>query len=186
MAQLRKRACYKLYQLNRIIHNVDRNDALSIYSHCVLPTFEYCSFVLDSASNLDQKSLQTLQNKGLRDCIGIRNPRDITREELHRTCKVDTLSRRRDISLLMLMFKLSKDPENLVENTRQRTRGDLKVKIKCPRTKLQLIKKSPLYRGLILWDSLDHDVQKLQTNVSFKRAINKIDFAIVKERHNAR
>ena len=183
MASIRKRSGYKLYQLHRIRTSIDTETALTIYKHCILPSLEYCSFILDSSTHLDQKSLQTMQNRGLRKCLQIGNPRDITRDALHLQCKVQTLIKRRDTQLLMHIYKLSKSVDNLVIRDRVRTRGDSKVKFKTRRVKLQVIKKSPLYRGLILWDSLEHTVQKLATRQAFKTCIVKIDFTQVKLRH---
>ena len=108
MSGVRKRGNYKLKQANRIRESIDNSTYLLIYKYCVMPTLEYCNFMLDSASFLDIKTIQTNQNRGLRASLRIRNPRDITTDALHTRCSCKTLVQRRDIPLLLHLYKLSK------------------------------------------------------------------------------
>ena len=180
-----KKSCgYKLYQSHKVRTYINRNDALTIYKHCTLPSLEYCSFMLDSANKVNQRKLQVLQNKGLRDCLQIRDPQEISEIELHQECQISNLSRRRDSQLLLHIHKLAKDSDNLVTIERVRTRGDVKVRLIAPRAKLRVVKKSPLHRGLILWNTLDADTQKIDSRAAFKQAIERIDFTEIKARHN--
>ena len=183
MAGIRKNCGYKIKRSYRIRDSIDNNTCLEIYKHCILPSLEYCSFILDSANQVDQKSLQTIQNRALRNCLRIRNPRDITQEELHERCKMPKLTMRRDCQLLLHMHKLSKVDNNIVISENPRTRAENKVRFKAMRSKLQVIKKSPLHRGIVLWNSLDLDVQKIECRHKFKTAIENIDFSPVKLRH---
>ena len=48
-----------------------------------------------------------------------------------------------------------------------------------------MVKKSPLARGIILWDSLDKETQTLDTKAKFKTAIMNKDFTAVKMRRAA-
>ena len=48
-------------------------------------------------------------------------------------------------------------------------------------TKLTSYKKSPLYRGMLLWDMLDHSVQRLEKTSIFKGKAAKTDFALPPE-----
>ena len=112
---------------------MDRETALSVYKTCILPTLEYCSFILDSATVKDQQQLQVLQNRGLRECLKIRNPLDISEDDLHKECNIAKLSKRRDTQLLCFVHKLSKNPNYTVDNALARTRGDRKVKLKVAR-----------------------------------------------------
>ena len=83
------------------------------------------------------------------------------------------------------MYKLSKVPDNIIVTENPRTRAANKVKFKLGRMKLQVVKKSPLARGTILWNSLDKQTQTLETRAKFKNAINNTYFAAVKLRHAA-
>ena len=54
----------------------------------------------------DVEKLQKLQNRCLRLCFDVINPRDTSVECLHRLARVDTLEIRLDIQLLNIMFHL--------------------------------------------------------------------------------
>ena len=90
---------------------------------------------------------------------------------------------RRDWQLLLFLHKLSKVPENIIISENPRTRAENKIRFKLPRSKLHLVKKSPLCRGYIMWNSLDINTQKIESRASFKNAIEKIDFTNIKLRH---
>ena len=182
MGGIRKRGNYKVKQAHRIRDSIDDETALIIYKHCIMPTLEYCNFMLDSANNLDIKSIQTIQNRGLRSSLRIRNPRDITTEDLHTQCSCKTLVQRRDTQLLLHLFKLSKVAQNIIVTENPRTRADNKVRFKIGRTKLRVIKKSPLARGITLWNSLDRQTQLSETRAKFKSAIINKDFTVIKNR----
>ena len=183
MSGIRKKCGYKLKRTHRIRDSIDNETCLDIYKHCILPSLEYCSFMLDSANQLDQKSLQTIQNRELRTCLRIRNPRDITQDDLHTQCKMSRLVSRRDSQLLLYMHKLSKVEDNIITNENPRTRAENKIRFKLSRSKLQMVKKSPMHRGALLWNSLDKDIQKIKCCNTFKTAIEKMDFTQVKLQH---
>ena len=178
MATIRKGVGYKLHRFHNFRDLIEEKDALIVYKYCILPSLEYCSFILDSATVRDQQRLQTLQNRGLRKCLGIKNPLDITEEALHTAAEMDTLSRRRDVQLIVHTHKLSKKPEYVVHSATNRTRGDMKIHLKVNRPRLTTYKKSPLYRGMLLWDVLDPKVQQIPGRAQFKNNIKKLNFVI--------
>ena len=114
----------------------------------------------------------------LRKCLQIKNPLDISEEALHVKCNIKILSKRRDIQLLSLIHKWSRDISNVVPPERQRTRGDSKIKLKVDRPRLTAYRKSPLYRGKILWDVLDQNIQKIDKAVTFRKKVAKINFIV--------
>ena len=70
----------------------------------------------------DVEKLQKLQNKALRVCYNIYNPRDITIARLHETAKVDTLQQRMMLQLMSMMYecKMLNLYERIpIRNTRQ-------------------------------------------------------------------
>ena len=103
--------------------------------------------MIDSATFLDQKSIQTIQNRGLRNSLRIRNPRDITQEELHLQCSIPTLEKRTDIQLLTFMYKLAQVPDTIIVSENPRTRGDNKVKFKTSRGKLYVVTNITYVKG---------------------------------------
>ena len=52
-------------------------------------------------------------------------------------------------------------------------RGENKIHLKVMRIKKDIYAKSPLYRGVPLWDRLDEKTQKLATHNQFLNAIKK-------------
>ena len=120
------------------------------------------------------KQLQTAQNKGLRTCLHVR-PLDLSTNKLHRKCKIERLAPRRKRHLAALMYKVSQDPRNRILQ-RNRTRSDKKVKLKVERPKREKYKKGPLYRGMLLWDQIPHDIQHCDSSHIFKTRISSIKF----------
>ena len=53
-------------------------------------------------------------------------------------------------------------------------RGNTKIKLRAMRAKKDIFAKSPLYRGLALWDELDASIQHLPTTREFSNALKSI------------
>ena len=75
--------------------------------------------------------------------------------------------KRRKELLVSLMYR--KHKKNPPPTNRNRTRNDCKSNFKIPKPKLTLRKKSPMYRGKMLWNKLPLDVQLAETKEIFKR-----------------
>ena len=69
---------------------------------------EYVSFMLSFNNIGDVDKLQKLQNRCLRMCLDVINPRDITTDRLHEVATKNWLETRRRIQLCMIMFNLAK------------------------------------------------------------------------------
>ena len=70
----------------------------------------------------------------------------------------------------MLMHRMSQDPERLVVPVRQ-LRGNAKKKLKTPRIKKAIYAKSPLHRGVQLWNELDEVTQHIPSKKDFSKSI---------------
>ena len=95
-----KKFSNKIYQFGKIIKYLNTETRSLVYKQTIMPLVEYVSFVLNLNTKHEIDKLQRLQNKALRMCFNIRNPRDIGILDLHRRAKIDTLHRRRDMHLL--------------------------------------------------------------------------------------
>ena len=82
---------YKLTNLRRLKKYMDFELSLLLYKQMILPCFEYCDFVVESGPENLPKEIQTLQNHCLRCCKGIRDPRMISRADLHADCTIKKL-----------------------------------------------------------------------------------------------
>ena len=110
--------------------------------------------------------LQRLQNRGLKICKG--NYDRIATDLLHAESNVKLLADRRKEQLLLIMYKQAKKL-NLRPTANPRTRSDHKVKFALRRPRLERFKKSPLYRGVKLWNRLKPKVQLVANKEIFKK-----------------
>ena len=150
----------KLYNLRQLKKYVDMDLCILMYKQMVLPVFDYCDFILESAPDDSFKSLQTIQNHSLRCCMGIWDPRLISIEALHSTCVCKKLYVRRSESLLGLIYKHSRLESNLVV-PRRVLRSNAKLQLNLQRPSGQLHRDSPLYRVAVIWDKLLPADQKI-------------------------
>ena len=172
MSATEKSVGHKIFRLRRLRHQMDQETAIIVYKQTILPYFDYCSFIIDGAKKTKIKKLQTLQNNALRVCTQKYNREIYSTDEVHADCSVERLDQRRQFQLAILMYKkatlLGLRP---VQNPR--TRNDLKVKFKACRAKLQGYKKSPMARGIALWDRIKPVVQQAPSVAAFKRLYKK-------------
>ena len=87
-----------------------------------MPLAEYAGFVLNLNRKQDIEKLQKLQNRALRLCFNVYNPRDVSVADLHDRANLDTLCIRRELKLLGLMYDISNNPSYILApraNTRQ-------------------------------------------------------------------
>ena len=153
---------HKLFMLRKIRRNITTNAAVSIYKQMMLPLFDYSGFLLLSCTLGQKRELQRIQNKCIRTCLLYNRIEHVTIERLHNEMKIISLEQRRRIQCLTLMYRLSKKTIYVKKPT-VNTRGNVKTKFtlmsKCTSKYLN----SPLYRGSILWDNLDKNIQDLPT-----------------------
>ena len=152
----------KLSHLRRLKKHMDTPLALLMYKQMIVPALEYCNFIFGSGPDGMGKELQTIQNHCLRCCLGIVDPRLIRTDALHTSCECDRLAYRRRRSVLSLMYKHSKRADNLIVPNRV-LRSNTLLKFKLQRPKGELYRKSPLYRGSLIWNTLDPECQHAAT-----------------------
>ena len=163
----------RLAQLRRLRRNTDKETALLTYKQMIRPIVDYCGFLSEGGPVWAVNKLQTLQNDGIRICERILDPRGHNVDALHTQNKVTKLKVTRDRQLLRHLFKMSKNP-TLVMVPARNLRGNTKIKLRAMRAKKDIFAKSPLYRGLALWDELDASIQHLPTTRKFSNALKSI------------
>ena len=77
-----KRLSYNIFQFSKIKHYLDVKTRVLVYKQTVMPFAEYAGFLLYLNRKHDTEKLQKLQNKALRLCFEIQNPRDISIADL--------------------------------------------------------------------------------------------------------
>ena len=130
-------------------------------------------FLMDSASQLALSAIDKYKKRALRI---IKYKSYLYRAEstnmLYYEYRIEHLRYRRNNQLLSFMFMMSGIKENI--NCRRPTitlRNSNKIKFKEKLTVKTLIQKSPMYRGIHLWNELPEDIQRSDNLRKFKRAI---------------
>ena len=97
-------------------------------------------------------------------------------DELHKKYNIEKLSTQRKRNLLKIMYKESRDTDNInYRRPQMELRSQSKVKMKSNFTAITKVYMSPLYRGLRLWDTLPTDLQNEKGHVKFKKRITHIN-----------
>ena len=151
----------RLLTFARIRKLIDVYTSLAIYKQMILPILDYMSILVDSSVKSKVKKLQPLQNRAIRTIekrSGYISAMEMN--ELHSKLNLKMLNERRKIFMLKLMYKLSRDIDNVNLYRPERIlRTAPKVKIKLEFTDKERVKRSPYYVGNQLWDQLDITTQ---------------------------
>ena len=104
-----KNLSYKLFQFTKIRSYLDIKTRVLVYKQTIMPLAEYAGFLLNLNRKHDTEKLQKLQNRALRLCYSIQNPRDFSVMDLHSRANLDLLYMRRERQLLGSMYDISKN-----------------------------------------------------------------------------
>ena len=170
---VKRRMENKIFVLSKIRKYIDNKTALLVYKQAVLPLVEYAGFVLVSCTIGQQHDLQVLQNNALQLCKRYRLLDRVQIDWLHRECTIIGLEQRRRRQLLRLMYLHSKVENNLKECVRI-TRAVTKIVFKTASRCTGKYLNSPFYKGTILWNNLDVDLQKICNVNRFVKGIKKL------------
>ena len=117
--------------------------------------------------------LQKLQNRALRLCFGVRNPRDISIKELHQAAKLSQLADRRNSHLLNIMYDV-RQTDQYVSMPVVQTRQAAKIVFDTSIVHSNIYRNCPYYVGVNLWNNLTVDVQRSASKIDFKLKIKGI------------
>ena len=160
----------KVFMLGKLRYLVDKKTAVLIYKQVVLPYLDYAGFLTLSCNVGHRKDLQVLQNNALRICLRYRLADRVRVEVLHSDANLQSVEQRSIFQLLKLMFDYSKNGNNLKLPIRL-TRAATKVVFKKPARCTHKFLNSPFYKGTLIWDDLDYNVQRAETLKEFVRQI---------------
>ena len=159
-----------LITLARIRKLIDANTCLLIYKQTILPILDYVSVLVNSSTQSKISKLQPHQNRAVR-IVKKLNGYDSTAEMsvYHKELKQKMLGYRRKMFMLKMMYKLSKEEDN-IERYRPEMllRTGPKVKMKVAFTNKERVLRSPYYLCNKLWDKLDSDTQRAKNVEDFK------------------
>ena len=89
---------------------------------------------------------------------GLYNFSIVRTNDLHILCNLLRLSERRRLHLLNYMYKYAQNLDNIVV-PRRILRNKVYIKLKVNRPVLEQYRVSPLYRGMLAWNSLNVEAQ---------------------------
>ena len=162
----------KLFMLRKIRRNITKGGAISLYKQMILPLFDYRGFLLLSCNLGQKRELQKIQNHCIRTCLLYNRIEHITIDRLHFEMRLVSLEQRRQVQCLVLMYRLSKK-EMYIKRTNVNTRGNVKIKFKLMTRCSGKYLGSPLYRGSLLWDKLEKEIQNLPSVKQYTNVLIK-------------
>ena len=178
-----RKAAASIFKLAKLRYLLTEKASIMIYKQCILPIFDYCCFISDCANVTEIARLQIMQNQGLRICLRVKKRHESVRG-LHARCEVPMLEARRKELITSLMYRKAQKQKVVLEEwyTRmnRRMRQDDKIVFFERRYRLQSFTRSPLYRGIKLWNELPPEVQHMENKETFKREIKKRNGTVMK------
>ena len=162
-----------LYQLGKMRKYIDSDIACTIYKQTIVPLYDYVDYLIESGPKYYINRLDVLHEKA----IGIINGKShgiFNLKEREGHFGLHSPHMRRTEHHCSIMYGLSRMGKNLEKhrpNINLRSRNKLKFKHRH-RNKEQLLK-SPMCRGIKLWDRIPHPIQRSTTKVKFKQQLKK-------------
>ena len=167
-----KKYSYKIFQFGKIKKYIDRKTRILVYKQTILPLVQYVSFMLSFNRACDVEKLQKLQNRCLRMCFDIKNPRDKTIKSLHEDAELKYLDNRRNIQLSKIMYNLATNNKFRKVHDRHTRAMDGYV-FNTNVVKLNIYANSPYYRGVQLWNDLPADIKTIDDKRVFDYRIKR-------------
>ena len=164
----------RVHQLGQIRKYIGANTASVIYKQMILSLSDYADVMIKSGPQGDIQRLERLHDKAVKIIDNRQNPK-ATIVELMGCYNIKPIAVRQDEHMCSLMYRLSKD-SNLIQHDRPRVhlRNRGKIKFKTYKRTHEKYLKSPLSRGISLWDHLPEGVQKSTTKFKFKKHVQNI------------
>ena len=164
----------RVHQLGKIRKYIESHTACLIYKQMILSLSDYADVMIKSGPQGGISRIGKLQEKAVK-IIDNNCHRRLSTDALMHIYRIHPISQRQDEHLCTMMYRLSKN-QALLNHDRPRVhlRCRQKVKFKTYKRVYEKYLKSPLSRGISLWDRLPEAVQKSTTKFKFKKAIQDI------------
>ena len=151
LTSVTKTILHKLHLLSKMKGYLNDDTSLNIYKSMLLPYFDYADVIYDKAGANLLKKLQTLQNKGLRLCLG--RERRFSSDAIHKLSATPFLRDRRKAHILNFMYK-RKDRRELLNVREIRTRAHDAPLFDVVIPRCEAFKRSIGYFGASQWNNL--------------------------------
>ena len=161
---------FKVFQFAKIRRFLPESTRILVYKQTILPMIEYVSYMLSFNRKIDIEKIQKVQNRALRLCYNIHDPRTISVSDLHKNANLSMLQSRRDMHLLNLMYDFRTD-RCYIDKPVVATRQVTKIIFKLDHVNCDIYKRSPYNIGSGLWNNLPMEAQFLENKSAFKNTI---------------
>ena len=143
-------ASHNIFLLSKIRKYITFEAATRIYKTMILPIVEYVDILYDGSNLYLLNKLQTLQNRGLRIVYNMQFHVPVI--SLHEMCDIAKLTWRRNMHLLLYMYK-QKNNMNIVNSRLINTRLHDALVFANNKPNIEKYKNNVLYKGPVLWNS---------------------------------
>ena len=163
--------------LRRLKEFIDRKTLVSVYNAIVRPYFDYCCEVWDVFEETQSKRLQKLQNRAARIIMNMSN--DVHHSVVLQALGWKTLEAERKKAKAKMMYKLLNNmgPQSLTnlftykdEVTSYKLRN-ISSSLCLPHPRTNNMKRSFMYDGAFLWNSIPRDIKRSKSLSSFRTKI---------------
>ena len=179
ITEIASKCLFKLYQINRIKHLLDRKTLLLLINSFVFSKLQYCSTVWSNTSSSNIDKLQKVQNLAGRIILGLRKYDHIS--DGLRSLKWLPIREKLILNDATMMHKCINKlvPDYLadmfksrsqVHNRQTRSSGALDI----PLCRLSTRQRSFAFRGAKLWNSLNDNIKSLKCPRNFRRHLANV------------
>ena len=163
---------HRLFRFSKLRRMLNTRSSLLVYRTMIMSLFDYASFTHDGALRTNIDKLDSLQKRGLQICYRGQN---LSEAEMYEQSEIVSLTRRRQELLLTYMYKMSARESTLdLREMANNTRSQSKIKFTVHRPRNSGYFKSPMYRGINLWDNLGDWYQKSRDKFVFKKRVKSV------------
>ena len=166
-----------IYALKQIKTFVDIKTLISVYNALIQSYFSYCCEVWDVFGETQSKRLQKLQNRAARVIASV--PNDVDQQTVLDLLGWKTLKKQRLKTKAKTMFKILhnmgpnclKDLFIFKNETLNHNLRDSSTALRLPKPRSNSLKKSFMYDGAFIWNSLPEIIRESKTLSIFERKI---------------
>ena len=165
IADVTQKVIHKRILLARMMCFLTKATALSIYKMMILPYFDYCDVIYQTACMSDLDKLQRLQNKCLKTCLGLNRLHET--KEVHSMAKCAYLGSRRKAHVHNFMYK-RQSRARLMDVREINTRQHDAPLFLVNHPGKEAFKRSVQYAGSVMWNDLPVNVRLTDNYLVFK------------------
>lgn len=182
---LTRRLSNRIFTLSIVRKDITTSCAVLLYKTIILPIIDYGNFCLTPCSDKLRTKLQRLQNRALRICFKAKRRDSVI--DLHIKASLATLDKRRELDIIKIFHNkvyndlnqfdntsiVEANFQNINDNQVPITRSMLAPQIHTQKPNSEKFRRSLLYTGTYLWNSLSTELRNIVDHNSFKLSVKR-------------